>query len=375
MKLETPGRMRKPLMTLMLAMTTMGAGMPAASQVAVPRIPELTGGGLYDFLIQTNCFALSAQADTRTPHWVFDNTYPDNRVPLLASGSAKGIVRTIDLADQVTFTSSKPAVIQTPGTIQAVGAIGGVPYQQTDAYFTIKAPAAVTDVDITAQGSVNSLVGTAVNLGQPKRVTRKFRVYPPQRIKAATLSPSRPAPYREGERLRIDVTVPWKIPISTATVVIGQPMYKNANGQDVRAGLPEWQVGSTFGEKRIPLAPNSDRVSFEFVARFPANAAVEKVAPTIIKTSLVVPVQLTTDTYVPCPDLVTQPRTAEVRYSMQKALTTNVQAAPATSLPAGISGIRPTQVPLPDDSAEVKEPLPTKPDAEPENYPKPRRRQ
>ena len=161
----------------------------SSSPPAHAQLKGITGTGLYDFLIQTNCFALSAQQDTRTPYWITDGTYPDNRVPLLATGTAKGIVRTVDLADQVKFFSSNPAVVQAPAVIQA---IGGVPYQPTDVWFTIKAPSRPMDVDVTAVSSVTSVIGAVAQLGQPKRVTRKFRVYPPQRISKAAIVPARP---------------------------------------------------------------------------------------------------------------------------------------------------------------------------------------
>src|SRR5690606_10061815 len=153
-----PGRMA-PMTCALLC--TLGTSLPAHAQ-----LKGLTGSGLYDFLIQTNCFAVSEQADTRTPNWLCNGTYPDNRVPILAPGTAKGIVRTVDLADQVSFFSSNPAVVQAPAKIQAVGAIGGVPYQPTDVFFTIKAPSAPTNVDITAEGSATSVVGTVAQLGQ-----------------------------------------------------------------------------------------------------------------------------------------------------------------------------------------------------------------
>lgn len=347
----------------------LGAGMPANAE-----LKGITGSGLYDFLIQTNCFAVAEQADTRTPYWIFDGTYPDNRVPLLAAGTAKGIVRTVDMADQVSFFSSNPAVVQTPAKIQAVGAIGGVPYQQTETYFTIKAPSRPTDVDITAEGSATSVIGTVARLGKPKRVTRHFRVYPPQKISSAAIAPAKTT-YADGERLRIEVTLPWKIPFSTTTVVIGRPVYKNAGGHDVRAQFPEWKAANVYADKRLRVPPNSDKVSFEFVARFPSDVKMEPVGTIFRKASFTVPVALETDDYVPCPGLVTNPRSAEVRYAMQKRLDVDLDAKPASSLPSQIQqvpsirpGSSPGGVPAPRD------PLPSKPDPErdPDGKPTPR---
>ncbi|HEX2139528.1 MAG TPA: hypothetical protein VHG33_07445 [Woeseiaceae bacterium] len=364
--LDLPGRLPAPAA---LALLTIGAALPAEAQVNA-----LTGSGLYDFLIPTNCFALSEQADTRTPYWLSDGTYPDNRVPLLATGNARGIVRTVDLADQVSFHSSNPRVIPAPAKIQAVGAIGGVNYQPSDVWFTVKAPSRPTNVDITAQGSVNSVIGAVAQLGQAKRVTRKFRVYPPQKISKATIGPEKPAPYADGERLRIDVALPWKIPVSTATVVIGQPVYKDRNGRDVRARLPEWKAGSTYTAKRIAVPPNGNKVSFDFVARFPSDAASERLGPMLLKTSFVVPVQLTTENHVPCTGLVTNPKSAQVGYTMQRRMDVSLQAKPATSLPAPIQ-----QAPLPRPATgsgggvpAPRDPLPSRPDPEPEGYPKPK---
>ena len=354
---------------LALATLLMGAAVPAKAQV------HITGSGLYDFLIQTNCFAVSAQANTRTPSWITDGTYPDNRVPLLASGTTEGIVRTVDLADQVSFFSSNPAVIPPPAKIQAVGAIGGINYQPTNVHFTIKAPSRPTNVDITAKGSVNSAIGTIAQLGQAKSVTRKFRVYPPQKISKATIGPAKAAPYAAGERLRIDVTLPWKIPFSTATVVIGKPLYQNRSGNTVSANLPEWKNGSSHHPKLITVPPNTNKVSFDFVAQFPSDAAVESLGQLAYKTSLVVPVQLRTENHQ-CSGLVTNPRSAEIGYTVQK-----LRALPTR--PATSPALAPVQqAPLPQTgsgSAEggvlaPRDPLPGKPDAEPENRPKPRPR-
>lgn len=366
MMLTRTDRPRRLIQSAFALLLIIAAGLPANAQGI-----SITGGGLYDFLIQTNCFAASAQADTRTPYWISDGTYPGNRVPLLATGTAKGIIRTIDLPDQVSFISSNPAVIPPPAKIQAVGAIGGVNYQPTDVYFTVNAPSRPTDVDITAVGPTKSIVGAVVDLGQAKRVTRKFRVYPPQKISKATIAPTKPAPYIAGERLRVEVALPWKIPFSTTTVVIGRPVYKNRGGSTVSAALPEWKNGAYFQPKRIAVPPNTDKVSFDFVARFPSDAAVERLGPMSVKTSLAVPVQLTTENYVPCPGLVANPRSVEISYSMQKRIDVNLEAKPATPLPA------PGQaVPLPGGSSEggvlaPRDPLPSKPDAEPQVYPKP----
>lgn len=339
---------------------TAGTSLPAHAQ-----LQGLTGSGLYDFLIQTNCFALSEQTNTRTPNWVFDGTYPDNRVPLLAPGTAKGIVRTVELADQVSFFSSNPAVIHAPNKIQAVGAIGGVRYQPTEVFFSIKTPSAPTNVDVTAEGSVTSVVGAVAQLGQPKRVTRKFRVYPPQKINRAALVPQKTT-YQDGERLRIEVTLPWKIPISTAQVVIGQPVYKNANGIDVRAQLQEWRTGSAYAAKHLPVPPNSDKVSFEFVAQLPSDARMEQVGPTFRKASFKVPVELKVNA-ASCPELVTNPKTAEVRYEIQKRIDVNLEPKPTTM---GPSQIQQSPLTLPGGSAggvqAPRDPLPSKPDPEPD---------
>lgn len=359
-------RMKSKRIAMALLLLAPGIGGPAHAQ-----LKGLTGSGLYDFLIQTNCFAVSAQADTRTPYWLFDGTYPDNRVPLLAAGTAKGIVRTVDLADQVSFSSSHPSIVQPPPKIQAVGAIGGVPYQPTEVFFTIKAPSRPTDVDVTAEGSATSVVGAVASLGQPKRVTRKFRVYPPQKISKAVIAPAKSA-YADGERLRIEVTLPWSIPFSTAEVRIGQPVYKNASGQDVRAWLPEWKAGNGYAAKRLPVPPNGNKVTFEFAAGFPSDAKAEKVGPVIHQASFTVPVELTTDGYS-CPGLITNPRTAEVRYTVQKRLDVNLDARPAGALPGPVQqvpAIRPGSgtggVPAPRD------PLPAKPDPEPDPDGKPK---
>lgn len=363
------------LIPLALALLVMGAAPPVKAETY---IKGFMGSGLYDFLIQTNCYAVSAQSDTRTPDWISDGTYPNNRVPLLAAGTSTGIVRTVDLADQVTFFSSNPAVMPPPPKIQAVGAIGGVGYQPTKVYFTINAPSRPTNIDITAQSSVNSVVGTVAQLGQPKRVTRKFRVYPPQRISKTTLGPAKPAPYSEGERLRIDVTLRWKIPFSTTTVVIGQPVYKNKTGHTRSAKLPEWETGGGFHEpKRISVPPNTNKVSFDFVARFPSDAAVERMGPLSVRTLFAVPVQLTTEDFLPCPGLVTSPKSAEIKYAMQRR-NAYMNTSPASShMPS--SPIQ--QAPLPRPSGSTgggvvapRDPLPAKPDAEPDDYPKPRPR-
>jgi hypothetical protein len=330
---------RRLIQAALALLVTLGAGLSAHAQGI-----SITGGGLYDFLIQTNCFAVSAQANTRTPSWISDGTYPGNRVPLLATGTAKGIIRTIDLPDQVSFISSNPAVIPPPPKIQAVGAIGGVKYQPTDVYFTIKSPSRPTDVDITAVGPTKSIVGAVVDLGQPKLVKRKLRVYPPQKISKATIGSAKAAPYSAGNQLRIDVTLPWKIPFSTTTVVVGKPLYQNRGGYTVSLNLPEWKDGSHHQPKMIDVPPNTNKVSFDFVAQFPSDAAVESLGQLAFKTSLVVPVQL--KTRVPsCAGLVIDPSSVEVRYTMQKRRV----LAP-------------------------KDPLPSKPDAEPEKPPKPRPR-
>lgn len=352
-----------------LALLTTGAGLPAHAQMQA-----LTGSGLYDFIIPTNCIALSEQENTRTPYWVSDGTYPGNRVPLLATGNAKGIVRTVDLADQISFFSSNPAVILPPAKIQAVGAIGGIKYQPTDVWFTVNAPSRPTNIDITAVGSVNSAIGAVSRMGQAKRVTRKFRVYPPQSISETTLGPATATPYGDGARLRVDVNLRWKIPVSTATVVIGQPVYKDRNGRNVRADLPEWQAGSTYAPQRIAVPPNRNKVSFEFVARFPSDAAVERFGPLSLKTSLIVPVQLVTENHVPCMDLVTNPKSAQVGYTMQRRMNASLQAKPGATLPAPVRPA-PLARPRPGSSSDgvlaPKDPLPAKPDAEPEDYPKP----
>lgn len=355
---------------LALALLIMGAGLPANAQY----VKGVTGAGLYDFLIPTNCFAVSAQSNTRTPYWLTDGTYPDNRVPLLATGTSTGIVRTVDLADQVSFLSSNPAVIPPPAKIQAVGAIGGVGYQPTNVNFRIQEPARPTDVDVTAVGSVNSVIGMASRLGQPKRVVRKFRVYPPQKISKATIAPAKPAPYKEGERLRVDVALPWKIPFSTTTVVIGMPVYKNVGGSAVSARLPEWKTSSgTYLPRQIDVPPNANTVGFEFAARFPSDAAVERLAPVTVQASFSVPVQLKTH----CQGLTTNPTSVDISYKMQKSM--NMPTQPATSPAPSPVQQAPLQQPG-NASAEggvlaPRDPLPTKPDAEPENYPKPRPRQ
>ena len=370
MKHRTPGGIRRAAPIALVLLLATGTSLPVHAQ-----LKGVTGTGLYDFLIQTNCFALSAQQDTRTPYWITDGTYPDNRVPLLATGTAKGIVRTVDLADQVKFFSSNPAVVQAPAVIQAVGAIGGVPYQPTDVWFTIKPPSRPMDVDVTAVSSVTSVIGAVAQLGQPTRVTRKFRVYPPQKISKAAIVPARTTPYGDGERVRIDVTLPWRIPISTATVVIGQPVYTNTQGREVRARLPEWKVGNAFVEKRIAVPPNADRVSFEFVARFPSDAKVERVGPIGLNASFRVPVELTGEHYSPCPGLVTNPKSSEVSYRMAKRLDVELQAKPAIPRPSSVQ-----QVPLPRPGSSdggvpaPKDPLPSRPDPEPEDYPKPKPR-
>lgn len=367
---DLPGRLFAPAA---FALLTAGGGLPAHAQVQA-----LTGSGLYDFIIPTNCIALSEQENTRTPYWVSDGTYPGNRVPLLATGNAKGIVRTVDLADQVTFFSSNPAVILPPAKIQAVGAIGGIKYQPTDVWFTVKAPSRPTNIDITAVGSVNSAIGAVSRLGQDKRVTRKFRVYPPQSISKMTLGPVTSTPYADGARLRVDVNLRWKIPVSTATVLIGQPVYKDRNGRNVRADLPEWKTGSTYAPQRIAVPPNGNQVSFEFVARFPSDAAVERFGPLGVKTSLTVPVQLVTENHVPCTGLVTNPKSAQVGYTMQRRINASLQADPAVTLPAPIQQA-PLARPRPGSSSDggvlaPRDPLPSKPDAEPETYPKPKPR-
>lgn len=360
---------RRLLAPAALALLTVGAGLPADAQVK-----GLTGSGLYDFLIPTNCFALSEQANTRTPYWLTDGTYPDNRVPLLATGNAKGIIRTVDLADQVSFHSSNPGVIPAPAKIQAVGAIGGVNYQPTDVWFNVKAPARPTNVDITARGSASSVIGAVAQLGQAKSVTRRFRVYPPQKISKATIGPGKPAPYVDGERLRVDVALPWRIPFSTATVVVEQPVYKDRNGRDVRARLPEWKAGNGYAAQRIPVPPNSNKVSFEFVARFPSDAAAERFGPMFLKTSFTMPVRLTTENHVPCSGLVANPKSAQLGYTMQRRLDVSLQAEPATSLPAPVQ-----QVPRPRPGSTSdggvlapRDPRPSKPDPEPEGYPRPK---
>lgn len=368
-----PGRL---LAAAAFALLTIGAGgVPAEAQVAVPLVKELTGGGLYDFLIQTNCFAMSAQSDTRTPYWLFDETYPDNRVPLFATGNAKGIVRTINLADQVSFFSSNPAVVLPPAKIQAVGAIGGVMYQPTDVWFAVKAPSRPVDIDITAVGSTNSVAGAVAQLGQAKRMTRNFRVYPPQKISKATIGPNKQGLYTDGERLRIEVTLPWKIPVSTVTVAIGQPVYKDRNGADVSARLPEWKANGGYMPKRISVPPNSNKVSFEFVARFPSNAAVKQFQAVFLTTSFSVPVVLKSESGA-CPGLVTNPASVQVRYGMQKPSNVGLQANPAVNLPAPVQQV-PLARPGSGSSGAVpapKDPLPSKPDPEPENYSKPKPR-
>ncbi len=363
-----PGRLVPVTLAVLAAL---GAGPPASAQ-----LKGITGSGLYDFLIQTNCFALSEQQNTRTPWWVYDDTYPDNRVPLLAAGTAKGIVRTVDLPDQVTFLSSNPAVIKPPPKIQAVGAIGGVPYQQTDVYFTINAPSRPTDVDITAVGSSTSVIGAVASLGQAKRVERGFRVYPPQKIKSAAITPARTTPFGDGEKVRIDVDLAWKIPVATATVVIGQPVYENIHGQKVQARLPEWKFGYDYAENRYLVRPNIDKISFEFVARFPSDAKVERVGPIALNASFVVPVEITTEDYVGCPSLVTNPKTAEVRYRMSKRLDGDLQAKP--TLPGPTTTIQQAPSLRPGSSVDgvpaPRDPKPSKPDPEPEKYPRPKPR-
>src|SRR5690606_3127393 len=103
--------------------------------------------------------------------------------------------------------------------------------------------------------------------------------------------------YADGERLRIEVTLPWKIPFSTAEVVIGQPVYKGRQGNDVRARLPEWKTGNVYAAKRLRVPPNANKVSFEFVAAFPPDAQAEKVAPIIHQAAFTVPVELKVDDY------------------------------------------------------------------------------
>lgn len=355
-----------PLAPLAIALL-MGTALPAQAQ-----LKGLTGSGLYDFLVQTNCVALSEQQDTRTPDWITDGTYPNNRVPLLAAGMAQGIVRTVDLPDQVKFFSSNPAVIEAPAKIQAVGAIGGVPYQPTDVFFTVNASSRPRDVDITAVSSTTTVIGAVARLGQPTRVTRKFRVYPPQRISKAATVPARKRTYEDGEQVRIEVILPWRIPISTATVVIGRPVYQNAQGEEVRAYAAEWREGNAYHrEKRIAVPPNTNKVTFEFTAEFPSDAKVKRVTPIDLNTSFVVPIQLTSEHHARCPGLITDPMAAEVSYSVHKRLNVSLQAKPALPRPV-------QQVPLarPGSSEDgvpaPRDPLPSKPDPEPEDHPQPK---
>lgn len=334
-----------------------GAALPAHAQVTIG--PSLTGGGLYDFLIQTNCIYLQEQTDTRTPFWAFSGPYPDGRVPLFGPGTARGYVRTIDLADQITWESSQPTIIPPPPKIQAVGAIGGVKYQQTEVFFTIKTPSRITDVDITAVGSVDSVTGAAVKLGQPTRVTRKFRVYPPQKISKVTLSPTKQF-YADGDRLRIEVELAGKIPYSTTKLYVRQPQYKNTNGGTNNQQLPEWQGANNLGEKAIDVPENATKVAFEFVARFPSSARVEQASPMYQRTSLTIPVQLKSASSS-CPELVTNPTTEEVRYDMVRPLNADFGAKPASSLPVPVQPAVPnTSIPAPRD------PLPTRPDPQPD---------
>lgn len=305
---------------VLVSILVIGGGMPGHAQNPV------TGGGMYDFLIQTNCFVVRKQQDTGTPSWISDGTYPENRVPLLAAAPATGIVRTVDLPDQIAFFSSHPTVVVPPPKVQAVGAIGGVPYQPTNVPITVKSPRQPTDVTVTAQGSRTSVVGSAIQLGQPKRVERKFRVYPPQAFKSAVLAPVKTVPYTRGERLRIDLRLAWKIPFATTVVEVRLPTYTTTKGETRSAQLPEWKHGSGYVPKRLTVMPNTDQVAFEFAAPFPPDASAQKLGPAAVQTSLVVPIRLVSEAPA-CPGLAGNPRSSDVTVRVQQPLA-NLPARP-----------------------------------------------
>src|SRR5690606_36001580 len=120
---------------------------------------------------------------------------------------------------------------------------------------------------------------------------------------------------------------------------------------------------------------NDDKVSFEFVAAFPPDAQAEQVAPITHQASFTVPVELKVDDWSTCTGLVTNPRTAELRYTIQKRFDVDLEATPASPLPSPVQ--QPPRPPAGSSSGGVpapRDPLPSKPDPEPDPDAKPKPR-
>ena len=362
--------------TTFVRATATGLLCVASAPAPADYLQGVTGSGLYDFLIKTNCFALPEQQDTRTPYWLIDNTYPGNRIPVFSPGQARGYIRTVDIADQIIFFSSNPAVIPPPPKLQAVGAIGGVRYQQTQVFFDISnLVQRPTDITITAQGTITSVVSAATRLGKPKTSTADLRVYPPQTIKSAALAPARTTAYAEGEQVTLNVGLAWKMPVATTYVEIGMPEYQTAAGGKFVARLEPWHSGTTYGSKRIDIGPNVTSASLSFTVPFPKDAAVQRLSPVTLATSLTIPVRLHSASRT-CPELAANPSPHTVVIRVQKMLQ---MPKPQSSTPLPTQAIQQAPIaPMTSDGSSGGTPaprpaLPTKPDAEPENAPRPPR--
>lgn len=274
----------------------------------------IVGGGLYDFIVQTNCVYVAEQQDTRTPYWALE------RVPVFGAASARGYIRTVDQPDVIDFTSSDPSVVPAPPRLQAIGAVGGVKYQQTQLTIQIKAPSSPRDVTLTAKGQPKFDVGTATRLGQGASDTMKLRVYPPQAIASVDLSPTPlPGGYRDGERITVTIRLAQKHPLPTSLIVVERPTYETATGERRAAAISNWSGGSAQGAKQFSVAGNQNSITFSFDARFPDDAKTSRgsspAAP--YTTSLTMPVQIRASSQS-CPNIVKAASAKTVTIPLQK---------------------------------------------------------
>ncbi|HEX7035194.1 MAG TPA: hypothetical protein VF210_05440 [Pseudomonadales bacterium] len=295
-------------------------------------VAAIVGGGLYDFIVQTNCVFVEEQQDTRTPYWARE------RIPVFGAANARGYVRTVDQPDIIDFTSSDPAVVPAPPRLQAIGAIGGVGYQQTEVTLTIKAPNSPRDVTITAKGQPKLDIGTVTRLGQGASDTMKLRVYPPQSIASVSLSPTPPpGGYRDGERVTVTVRLAQKHPLPTSRIVVDQPTYETAAGGRRTAPIRGWSSSGGQGPKELTVAGNRDTITFSFETRFPEDAKTSRLSSPAapLTTALTMPVRIQSSS-PNCPNIVKSTSAKTLTIPMQKPVPIPVlqKESPAPVLPS-----------------------------------------
>lgn len=288
-----PGRLAV-LAASTLVLVGTGAGPAAAGM-----------GGIYDFMVQTNCLRLPEQSDLRTPYW------SHQRVPLFAPGQARLYARTIRDTDRVTFVSDRPNVIPPLGPVQLIGEVGGIPYQQTMATLALSDPGLTRPVDVRIvanSGNRSDRALSKIDLGN-HGTDREFRVFPRMHIERVEVLPRKPV-YEPGEQITLNLRLPWSTPISTVRAQFGQPTAR-IGGSEVAAGYPEWNGAAVV--ERIQT-PETRQIRHGFRLTWPQGPAFASLGNASVQLRL--DIALKTVSRATC-DLTKAPNTARVVLTMK----------------------------------------------------------